>query len=245
MKWQIPRGWSYLLFEHKNFKGDVRQLWGMGDLRGMNLSGWNDKVSSSRFVRSEITSMDEAWIELYDDSGFDDRRLVIDSFPREYRDYKTVTVESQRGFGDKVSSVRWQLPAGRVYRLYQHDNFRGDVFELVGTGEDRRGREPVVARVERPRVVVALIGSSPASGSASDLGSELRFGIQIGCSSRIPCSACSTFESVSQTERPGCRPTPCAAPPAIRRTHSRLRATTVWRTLVKSRARQAANFSLS
>ena len=112
--------------------GQVRLL---NQLKNRN---WNDKVSSSRFAKVKISSLNEAWVELYDDNTFRDRRMVIKG-PRyaSRPNYKKVRVEGKKGFGDKVSSARWQIPAGYSYRLYEHDNYRGKYIDLVGDGTIR------------------------------------------------------------------------------------------------------------
>ena len=46
-----------------------------------------------------------------------------------------MTTEGKVDFNDKVSSVRWQLPQGFLYRLYEHDNYGGKHFDLKGTGK--------------------------------------------------------------------------------------------------------------
>lgn len=140
LKWLLPSGWSCLLFEDKNFKGALLGLPGNGNVQVISRladRGWNDLVSSSRFEPTVITSIDEGWIELFDDSGFTDRRLTIRGHAAGIRNYEDITVEGVRGFGDKVSSVRWRLPEGFAYRLYQHDTFRGDTLDLVGNGRIR------------------------------------------------------------------------------------------------------------
>ncbi len=138
-KWMIAPGWQYLLFEDKNRKGDMFKLVGSdGRLRSISRlgdHGWNDKVSSSMWARERITSISHAWVELFDDAGYTDRRLrIVGNSSSSIRNYKHKTVEGRRGFGDKVSSARWQIPAGYTYRLYEHDRYRGRVLRLQGNG---------------------------------------------------------------------------------------------------------------
>jgi PAS domain-containing protein len=136
-KWRLPAGWQCLLFEHAHYKGRKTVLMGDGSIRRLDLGpiGWDNRVSSSRFVRETIVSDGEAWIELFDDDRFRDRRLsVAGTTGGLFRDYGDITVEGQRGFNDKVSSARWQLPVGRTYRLYQHDGYRGRTLDLHGSG---------------------------------------------------------------------------------------------------------------
>ncbi len=78
------------------------------------------------------TSIGRAFVELYDDSDFSDRGLMID-YPdegrRNYADFKRV-----EGFTDKASALRYCLPPGWAFRLYKDDTFRGGTLELRGTG---------------------------------------------------------------------------------------------------------------
>ncbi|MDY7232897.1 hypothetical protein [Hyalangium rubrum] len=78
------------------------------------------------------SSINEAFVELYDDSDFSDRGLMIDyrdvSLER-YNDFRNV-----EGFGDKTSSVRWCLPFGWRVRLYENDSYGGSYKELNGSG---------------------------------------------------------------------------------------------------------------
>jgi hypothetical protein len=137
VKWAIPSGWQYLLFEDKYFKGRLLKLNGTGSLNSLsnlNSSGWNDKVSSSRFSPVTINQLSQAWVELFGDNTFKDRRLTISGTSGGISNYKDITVEGQRGFGDKVSSARYLIPAGYVYRLYEHDSYKGKTLDLIGTG---------------------------------------------------------------------------------------------------------------
>ena len=138
VKWAIPRGWQYLLFEDKNFKGRLLKLNGSGNVNAIaNLGprGWSDKVSSSRFSQETITQLSQAWVELFDDNTFKDRRLRITGSSGSIKNYKKINVEGRRGFGDKVSSARYMIPRGHTYRLYEHDSYKGKTLNLVGTGK--------------------------------------------------------------------------------------------------------------
>ncbi len=137
IKWAIPQGWQYLLFEDKNFKGRLLKINGtgnVGSLADLRSRGWNDKVSSSRFSQETITRLNQAWVELFDDHTFKDRRLKVRGPSGSINNYNNVTVEGNRGFGDKVSSARYQIPRGHTYRLYEHDSYKGKTLDLVGTG---------------------------------------------------------------------------------------------------------------
>lgn len=87
----------------------------------------------------EIESIDEAWIDLYEHKAFRGRRLsILGRQDEAIRNYKKISVEG-KDFGDKVSSVRYQIPAGHTYRLFRDADFkpskrRPNHLDLVGTG---------------------------------------------------------------------------------------------------------------
>jgi hypothetical protein len=81
----------------------------------------------------------DGWIELYQHDRFRGRRLTIHGgCETTIEDYSSIFVQDG-DFNETVSSVRWQLPADCVYRLYRELGFRGtkpnvDFFDLVGDG---------------------------------------------------------------------------------------------------------------
>ena len=96
-------------------------------------------VSSNRLTFNEFfkdPGRTESFIHLYDDKNFQDRvyRMNGDAI-KDISNYKNIIASGKRGFGDKVSSVRFKLPKGKVYTLYEHDRFGGDKYPLFGTGE--------------------------------------------------------------------------------------------------------------
>jgi hypothetical protein len=83
---------------------------------------------------AEITNITEAWLELYDDKAFADRRLTI-RYPNEVANMKDVTSDDgKEGFNDKASSAKWQIPTGWQAVLFDDTNFKDGRFILVGTG---------------------------------------------------------------------------------------------------------------
>lgn len=79
----------------------------------------------------------DAFVELYDDSDFSDRGVILDQpdqLLRNYKDYDQV-----EGFEDKASAVRWCLPPGYRLRLYEDKNYGGKVYDLRGRGERKLG----------------------------------------------------------------------------------------------------------
>ncbi len=78
----------------------------------------------------------ESFIHLYDDKNFKDRVYQMNGDAiKDIPDYKNITASGKKGFGDKVSSVRFRLPKGKVYTLYEDDNYGGDKYDLTGTGK--------------------------------------------------------------------------------------------------------------
>jgi len=75
----------------------------------------------------------DAFVELYDDSDFSDRGIIIDNADHQLRDYKNY--DKVEGFEDKASSVRWCMPPGYKMRLWEDKSFKGKVLDLKGRGE--------------------------------------------------------------------------------------------------------------
>ena len=75
------------------------------------------------------------WVELYDDSDFSDRSLMLDWVDRGALNY--ADFDYAQHFEDKTSAVRWCLPPGRRLRLYEDKGFSGSSIDLVGRGHRR------------------------------------------------------------------------------------------------------------
>ncbi|MEM9545306.1 MAG: hypothetical protein AAGA77_05000 [Bacteroidota bacterium] len=88
------------------------------------------------FKKTIITAKRDAVIELYDDANFSDRCMRIYGYhgKKEYSHYKKVFVEDEQ-FNDKISSIRYQIPKGKTYLLFEKDSFKGKVIKLKGTGK--------------------------------------------------------------------------------------------------------------
>jgi hypothetical protein len=80
--------------------------------------------------------IEDAWAELYDDADDDierDRSLMVDFVDRDQEDY--LNFDHAEGFEDKPSAVRWCLPDGATFRLWQDKNpCGGSMLDLVGDG---------------------------------------------------------------------------------------------------------------
>jgi hypothetical protein len=87
-----------------------------------------------------VDKLADAWIELFEHKDLEGRRLTVRGRSEsKIEDYNKVRVQGG-SFNDKVSSARFQLPAGQIYRLYKDTRFRGDTpgkhfVDLVGTGK--------------------------------------------------------------------------------------------------------------
>ncbi len=103
-------------------------------------NGPNSSVKMIEFgpeePRSQVSSIDEAWVELYEDTNFDGRSLILDYVDRDLRDYNDF--DRIEKFEDIASSVIYAIPVGYRLRLYENDNQGGDFLILNGTGRAER-----------------------------------------------------------------------------------------------------------
>ena len=81
-----------------------------------------------------ITDINQSKIEIYEHDNYRGRviRLYGEQCSR-LNNYKNIFVQEGQ-FDDKASSVKFQLPIGHTYNLYEHREFGGIKFPLVGTG---------------------------------------------------------------------------------------------------------------
>jgi hypothetical protein len=84
--------------------------------------------------RDSCTAIGRAWVELFDDSGFDgDRGVMLDFADRGRR--PTANYDLVEGFEDKASAAWWCLPRGWRHRLFADKSpCGGRTVDLVGTG---------------------------------------------------------------------------------------------------------------
>jgi hypothetical protein len=85
----------------------------------------------------DVTLIQDAWIDLYEDHEFGGRRLsIIGTRDENLPDYARIAVQGA-SFNEKVSSARFQIPEGHTYRLYDlpHYNESGGFLDLVGYGK--------------------------------------------------------------------------------------------------------------
>ena len=83
---------------------------------------------------SIVETLDAAWIDLFEHIDFDGKRLsMLGADSADLRDYNRVYGQGMR-FNNSISSARFQLPRGWIYRLYEFESFQGRHMDLVGTG---------------------------------------------------------------------------------------------------------------
>jgi len=83
-----------------------------------------------------IASRDEAWIDLYEGKNYEGHCLSLAGATKvgtHLDDYRTVHVEGN-DFNDQVSSLRFQIPAGQTYELFEHRAYGGNILPLRGEG---------------------------------------------------------------------------------------------------------------
>ncbi|UCC77453.1 MAG: hypothetical protein JSW37_03585 [Anaerolineales bacterium] len=73
-----------------------------------------------------------AWVELYQHPGYTGRSIMIDFVDRALKNY--ANYKEVEDFNDQASSVRWCLPLGLSYVLWQDVSFSGNWLQLVGDG---------------------------------------------------------------------------------------------------------------
>ena len=86
-----------------------------------------------------MTQKHQAWVELYEYASYGGRILsVVGEKGSELGDYRRISVQG-RAFNDVMSSARFHLPEGVIYRLYKALNFKQNegYLDLAGTGEVR------------------------------------------------------------------------------------------------------------
>lgn len=88
--------------------------------------------------RSQVSKIEDAWVELYADKNFEGRSIILDYVDRDLRDYnKFLNVEN---FNDIASSLIYAIPTGQRLRLYaaQDQNSGEGFLDLNGTGKAER-----------------------------------------------------------------------------------------------------------
>ena len=104
--------------------------WIYDDMLRFNEFGPDDDT-----VAGTIDNTHDSWVELYNDDSFKGRRFSLrDITTGKFRDFSKVYVQGG-DFEDCVSSARFQIPQGWVYRLYGLPDHKGRYIDLVGSGK--------------------------------------------------------------------------------------------------------------
>jgi len=86
-------------------------------------------------TQETVFDVKDAWVAAYDEQGFRGRTFTI-KYPKETPDLGLEHADDGKyGFNDKARSVRWQIPTGWMFVLYDERGFRGNRLELIGTGK--------------------------------------------------------------------------------------------------------------
>jgi hypothetical protein len=102
--------------------------------RSDNLLRFNEYRSVPGRHTPAITGIKDAWIDLFEHRGYSGRRLSIIGWKgHAIRHFGEVSVQGS-AFENKVSSVRFQIPPGYNYALYDGRKYTGDILYLCGTG---------------------------------------------------------------------------------------------------------------
>lgn len=82
-----------------------------------------------------IENIQDAWVRLYDDEAFADNVLTVKG-QTDLANLKEVTWDNgTNGPNDRVTSVRFQIPAGWKVMLFDDTNYKDSHYELKGTGK--------------------------------------------------------------------------------------------------------------
>jgi hypothetical protein len=88
--------------------------------------------------RSQLSKIEEAWVELYADKNFEGRSIILDYVDRDLRDYNDFS--NVENFNDIASSLIYAIPTGQRLRLYAalDQNSGEGILDLNGTGKAER-----------------------------------------------------------------------------------------------------------
>jgi len=81
----------------------------------------------------EVTFARQSWAELYEHDNFKGRSIILDLADENSRNY--ANFDRIEKYDNVASSILYCLAKGVELKLYQHDNQKGKVLTLVGTGK--------------------------------------------------------------------------------------------------------------
>ena len=83
-----------------------------------------------------ISDIADAWARLYDDAAYKGRVLTVKAkVDINNLDEVRSDVDNKKGFGDKTTSARFQIPKGWKLVLFEDNEYKGTSYELKGTGK--------------------------------------------------------------------------------------------------------------
>jgi len=140
VRWQIPKGYKCVLYDDNGYRDRKIELVGNGllqEIKDLDTKNFGDKTSSAKWLRDsppKIKDVRDAYVELFDDNNFSDRQLTL-KYGNSPTNFDNISSDDgKKGFGDKTSSVRWQIPKGYKCVLYDDNGYRDRKIELVGNG---------------------------------------------------------------------------------------------------------------
>jgi len=95
--------------------------------------GWVEMYEKKKGWKTN--DVGNSWIFDYEDRNADDWDDFGDLDCNRQTVIGVPVPGTENCFGDNVSSVRWNLPYGRMVRLYKDDNYNGKYMQLEGRGE--------------------------------------------------------------------------------------------------------------
>jgi hypothetical protein len=116
---------------------------------GKGVIKFNEFRPPTKPPKKTVTKPQDGWMELFEDTYFGGRFLTITGEKESsITDYGKIRVQGS-GFNDKVSSAKFQLPAGATYRLFKDKDFKGKLIDLVGTGNVEEIADFKTRKIER------------------------------------------------------------------------------------------------
>ena len=73
------------------------------------------------------------YVIVYEHHGYGGASMRVTSDIDDMEDYR---ISRRHDWGDKVSSVKWNIPVGQMAILFSDDDYRGRRVVLNGTGEE-------------------------------------------------------------------------------------------------------------
>lgn len=87
------------------------------------------------FVGTTLAAYADGFIQFYDDKDFKGSEVLINAGTDVTDMKEAVTVDGKKGFNDRASSAKYDVPSGLEAVLYDDANFQKRIYVLKGTGE--------------------------------------------------------------------------------------------------------------